>query len=161
MDQLYLKQLQVLTAEKKTLTLVLPFLGKLSLQTRTKLQKVLKRTLSCFKIQIVFKNQINLSNVFRFKDRLLYDLVSCVVYKFQCRRCNASYYGKTDRHLKIRSGEHIGICSLTFKKVKSSAESSIRHHLLFCNHDPSFDGFTILAQGTNKFLLEIKESLLI
>ena len=109
LDQLYLKRPQVLIAEKKTLTLVLTFLGKLSLQTRTKLQKVLKRTLSCSKIQIVFKNQINLSKVFRFKDRLLYDLVSCVVYKFQCGRYNASYYGETDRHLKIRPGEHIGV----------------------------------------------------
>ena len=87
--------------------------------------------------------------------------MSCVVYKFQSRRCNASYYGETDRHLKIRSGEHGGISPLTFKKAKPSVESSIRDHLLFCNHDPSFEGFTILAQGTNKFLLEIKESLLI
>ena len=58
-------------------------------------------------------------------------------------------------HLKIRSGEH------TFKKVKPSAETSIRDHLLFCNHNTLFDDFTILAQGTNKFLLEIKEGLLI
>ena len=116
MDQLYLKQPQVLTAEKKTLTLALTFLEKLCLETRTKLQKVLKRTLSCSKIQIVFKNQINLSNVFRFKDRLPYDLMSCVVYKFQCGRCNASYYGETDSHLKIRQGEHIGISPLTLKK---------------------------------------------
>ena len=108
----------------------------------------------------MFTNQTNLSNIFRFKDRLPYDLTSCVVYKFQCERCNASYYGETDRHLK-RSGEQIGISPLTFKKVKPSAESSIRDHLLFCNHDPSFDDFTILIQGINKFLLQIKESLLI
>ena len=87
--------------------------------------------------------------------------MSCVVYKFQCGRCNASYYGETDRHLKVRSGEHIVISPLTFKKVQLSAESSIRDHLLFCNHDPSFDDFSIMAQGTNNFLLEIKESLLI
>ena len=99
--------------------------------------------------------------MFRFKDRLPYDLVSCVVYKFQCGSCNASYYGKTDRHLKVRSAQHIGISPLTFKKVKPSAESSICDHLLFCNHNPSFDDFTILAQRTNKFLLEIKERLLI
>ena len=55
LDQLYLKRPQVLTAEKKTLTLVLTFLGKMSLQTRTELQRVLKRTLSCSKIQIVFQ----------------------------------------------------------------------------------------------------------
>ena len=109
----------------------------------------------------MFKNQINLSNVFPFKDRSPYHLMSCVVYKFQCRRCNASYYGETGRHLKIRSGEHTGFFHLTFKKVKLSAESSICDHLLFCNHDPSFDDFTILIQGINKFLLQIKESLLI
>ena len=91
LDRLYFKRPQVLTAEKKTLTLVLPFLGKLSLQTKTRLQKVLKRTLSCSKMQIVFKNHINLSNVFHFKNRLPYDLMPCVLYKFQCGRCNASY----------------------------------------------------------------------
>ena len=104
---------------------------------------------------------MNLSNVSCFKNRLPYDLMSCVAYKFQCGRCNVYYYGETDRHLKIRSGEHIGISQLTFKHVKPSAESLIRDHLLFCNHDPSFGDFTILAQGTNNFLLEIKESLLI
>ena len=41
------------------------------------------RTLGCCKIQIVFKNQRNLWNVFRFKDRWPYDLVPCVGYKFQ------------------------------------------------------------------------------
>ena len=56
LDRVYINQLQVLTAEKKTLTLVLPFLGELSLQTRIKIQKVLKRILSCAKIQILFKN---------------------------------------------------------------------------------------------------------
>ena len=30
------------------------------------------------------------------------------------------------RHLKVRSGEHIGISPLTFKKTKPSKESSIR-----------------------------------
>ena len=77
-----IKKLQVLTVEKKTLTLVLPFLGNLSLQTKTKLQNVLKRVLGCCKIQIVFKSQRNLSNVFRFKDRLPYELISRVVYNF-------------------------------------------------------------------------------
>ena len=83
------------------------------------------------------------------------------MYKFQCGRCSASYYGEIDRYLQVRLGERIGISLLTFKKVKPSAKSSICDHLLFCNRDLSCAGFTILAQGTNKFLLEIKESLLI
>ena len=153
LNQVYLKRPEVQTVEKKTLTCVLPFLGNLSLQTR--------KTLRCCKTQFVFKSQRKLSNVFRFKDRLPSDLISCVVYKFQCGRCNSSYYGETDRHLKVRCGEHIGVSPKTFNKIKPSDESSVREHLLFCNHDPSFDYFTILVHGTNKFLLEIKESLLI
>ena len=87
--------------------------------------------------------------------------LSGVLYKYTCGRCNSSYYGKTDRHLKVRSGEHIGISPLTFRKVKPSKESAIRDHLLNCNNIPSFDEFTILTYGHHKYILEIKESLLI
>ena len=65
------------------------------------------------------------------------------------------------RHLKVRSGEHIGISPLTFKKMKPCKESSIREHLLECDNNPSFDEFTVLADGDKKYLLQIKESLLI
>ena len=81
--------------------------------------------------------------------------MSSVASKFKCGGCNASYYGETDRHLKVRLGEHIGISPLIFKKVKSSAKSSMHDHLLFCNRDSSLDDFTILAQGTDKFVLQI------
>ena len=43
-----------------------------------------------------------------------------VVYKYTCGRCNSTYYSDTDRHLKARSGEHIGISPLIFKKTKQS-----------------------------------------
>ena len=66
-----------------------------------------------------------------------------------------------DRHLKVMSGEHIGISPLTFRKVKLSKESAIREHLLNCNNILSFDEFTILTYGHHKYVLEIKESLLI
>ena len=161
LDNLYIVRNKLTTVEKKPLILVLPFLGAISLQTRTKICKVLKGTLNCCKLQVVFKSQRKLSNLFRFKDRIPNDLVSAVVYKYTCRRCNSSYYGETDRHLKVRCGEHIGISPLTLKKTRPSKDSSIRDHLLECDNIPSFDEFTILAHGNKKFLLEIKESLLI
>ena len=67
--------------------------------------------------------------------------MSEVVYKYTCGRFNSTYYGETDRHLKVRSGEHTGISPLTFKKTKPS----IYH----------FD------KRNNIFVLEIKDSLLI
>ena len=85
--------------------------------------------------------------MFRFKDRVPYNLVSGVLYECACGRCSSSYYCETERHLKNRSGEHIGISPLTFKKIKTSKESSIRDHLSECDDNPSFDEFTILAHG--------------
>ena len=70
------------TMPKKTLFLVLPYLGPLSLQTRTKLRKFVEGIFNCFKLQIAFKGQNKLANSFRFKDRIPKELTSVVVYKF-------------------------------------------------------------------------------
>ena len=99
--------------------------------------------------------------MFIFKDCVPYDLVASVVYENMCDRCNSLYYVETEKHLKVRSGEHIGISSLTFKKTKPSKESLTRDHHLQCDNNPSFDDFSILAHGHKKYLLEIKESILI
>ena len=76
-------------------------------------------------------------------------------------KCNSSYDGETDKHLKVRSGENIGISPLTFRKVKPSRESGTCDYLLNCNSIPSFDEFTILTYGNHEYILEIKETLLI
>ena len=81
-DKFFIKRPQLITVEKKTLFLSLPYLGEISLQTRTKLRKSLKGLLNSCKLQIVFKSQRKLSNVFCFKDRLPSDLVSGVVCKY-------------------------------------------------------------------------------
>ena len=117
--------------EKKTLRLVLPYLGPISLQVRAKIRNAMKSTSNCCKRQVIFKNKRKLS-----KDRVPYHLVSGVVYEYTCGRCNSSYYGETERHLKVRSGEHIGISPLTFKKMKLSKENSTCDHLLECDNNP-------------------------
>ena len=85
-DKLIIKRPQLATVEKATLFLSLPYLGEISLQTRTKLTTSFKGLLNSCKLQIVSKSQRKLSNVFRFKDRLPFDLVSGVVYKYTCGR---------------------------------------------------------------------------
>ena len=75
-NKLVIKRLLVTQVEKKTLILLLPYLGDISLQTRTKLRKSFKSIFNCCKLQIVFKSQRKLANVFRFKDRLPFNLVS-------------------------------------------------------------------------------------
>ena len=85
---------------------------------------------------------------------------TCVVYKFQCGFCKESYYGECVGHLNVSIGEHIGISPLSKKKVKPKC-SAVSDHLLLCNHSPSFENFSVLTKENKKFLLELKESLLI
>ena len=87
-------------------------------------------------------------------------LLSGLVYKYKCGGCNASYYGKNKRHLKIQICEHLGISYLPGKKAKidNNKPTAIPKHLIFCNYSPSFENFSILTRESNDFKLEIMES---
>ena len=59
-----------LKSEKKPLVLVPPYLGPISLLTRTKLKKLFENIPNCCKLLIVFKNKTRVGNNFHFKDCL-------------------------------------------------------------------------------------------
>ena len=79
LDNKYRVREKVITVPKKTWFLVLPYLGQLLLQTRTKLRKSLIGILNCCKLQIEFRSQNKLAKAFRFKDRIPKELTSGVV----------------------------------------------------------------------------------
>ena len=103
------------TVPKKELFIVLPYLGMSSLGLRTRLQKSINSNISFCKIKIIFKSSTRLANFFRFRDKIRLCLRSNIVYQFTCGRCNATCYGETCRHLKVRVGEHSGILHLMSK----------------------------------------------
>ena len=78
MDNIHVVKETTLTVAKKSLVLVLPCLGSISLQTRTKLKKSWKSILNCCKLRIAFKNKTRLGNNFHFKGRIPKDLTSGV-----------------------------------------------------------------------------------
>ena len=78
-----------------------------------------------------------------------------------CSNCNITYYGETERHLSIRSGEHLSLSALTGKRVNNNKKSAVKDHCLFFNHVGSFEDFSILTYESNPFKLLIKESLLV
>ena len=133
MDNIHVLKETTVTVEKSSLVLVLPYLGSVSLQTRTNLMKSLKDILNCCKLQILFKNKTRLGHNFHFKDWIPKDLTSVVVFKFKSGICNEFCYGECVRHLNVRIGEHIGISTLTKKQVKPKS-NSVAKHLLFCNY---------------------------
>ena len=66
------------------------------------------------------------------------------IYKFQCSNCNITYYGETERHLKVRAGEHITTSKLMGRRVNNNKKSSVKDHCLLSGHVCLFDDFTVL-----------------
>ena len=161
LDKILTPKPVVSTVPKKQLIITLPYLGKLSLQIRTRINRIMKNKLPYCNVQFVFQTKCKISNFFTFKDKIPLVLRSGIVYKFQCGSCNATYYGKTKRRFKVRMCEHLGISALTGKRVKGDDDSAIKEHLLFCNHKPDFEDFSILATNNNDFKVTLMESLLI
>ena len=144
-----------------TYNIALPYLGK-SLQIRTRINRIMKNKLPYCNIRFVFQTKYKISNFFIFKDKIPSFLLSGIVYKCQCGSCNATYYGKTKLHFKVRRMcEHLGIFSFAGKRVKGDDDSAIKEHLLFCNHTPDFEDFLILATNNNEFKVTLMESILI
>ena len=69
---------------KKDLMIVLPYLGKFSLQIRTRINRVVKNKLPHCNFRIVFQSNCKLINFFTFKDKIPIFLRSGIVYKFKC-----------------------------------------------------------------------------
>ena len=151
LDKILTPKPVVSTVPKKQLIITLPYLGKLSRQIRTRINHIMKNKLPYCNVQFVFQTKYKISNFFTFKDKIPLVLRSGNVYKFQCGSCNATYYGKTKLHFKVRMCEHLGISALTGKRVKGDDDSAIKEHLLFCNHKPDFEDFSILATSNNDF----------
>ena len=128
---------------------------------RTRFYHSCSKVLPQCNIRVIFQSKHRLRNLFRFKDVIPKELRSHLVYKYTCSSCNATYYGKTDRHFKVRASEHLGITPLTGKHVKNRKMSAIADRFLFSNHHGSLDDFSILCSEPNSFKLLIKESLLI
>ena len=70
LERLYIIKITLATMEKKSLRLVLSYLGPISLQVRTIIRSIMKSTTNCCKFRVIFKSERKLSNMFRFKDNV-------------------------------------------------------------------------------------------
>ena len=161
LNNLYGEKEVYLLAPKKQLTCVLSFLGKKSLQLRSRLVNSVNKTVRFCNLKVVFRCQRKLNYLLRFKDTLNKKVRSFLVYRYTCSNCNVTHYGKTYRHFSTRAAEHMGVSNLTGKRLKNIKDSAVSDHLLQCNCTIDFDHFDILATDVSKFNLLVKESLLI
>ena len=152
------------TVEKRSQVIVLPYLGKLSLEIRSRLKKYVSKHISNVKLMIIFRSQRRLKTLFKFKDSLPDELQSFIVYKFTCGACNSSYVGKTDRHRHIRWCEHLKLQPFRGGPSKSKQKpTSVEIHKTTTGHETLYENFEVIGRekSRNTFFLKIKESLLI
>ena len=150
-----------MTVPKKDVLIVLPFLGQFSLNLRSRLHNCFNTTLAQCNVKVIFQSKNRLSDLFRFKDSIPKELRSHIVYKFLCSNCNVTYYSETERHLNVRSGEHLSLSALTGKRDHNNKKLTVKDHCLFFNHVGLFDDSSILTYESNPFKLLIKEVLLL
>ena len=163
MSKLVLKKvIRVDEVPKKEITVVLPYLGKLSLEIRSRICKTVSRSLGC-RLRVIFQSTNRLRNLFSVKDKIPVCMRSYILYKFTCKGCNAIYYGKSERHFHVRACEHLGISHLTGNMCKTPKITAVSEHMTSSKHAGNIDDFTIIGGDNSKsnFRLLIKESLLI
>ena len=155
---MYIKKPVTKTVPKKQLYLVLLFMGKMLALVKSGLIRSLPKRLSFCKVKIVFKTSNCLKNYFSFKDIILELLRSCQIYYFTCGSCNASYTGKSFRHMKFRVSERQGVSPRTFERNFINLGG---RYMLDCNYLVAWDDFKVLGREYNIWLLGIREILFI
>ena len=161
LDKLNVPKQIVPTVPKRELLVVLPYLETFSLNLRKCLYKQVSKSLPQCNVKVIFQSKNRLSSFYKFKDSIPLYLLSYLIYKFQCNNCNITYYGETERYLKVRAREDVSACPLTGKRVNNNKKSSVKDHCILSGHVCSFEDFTVLDYKSHKFKVLIKESLLV
>ena len=97
-NNLFIPKRIIQFAEKKQVTIILPYMGMISTELKLKLHETFKRLLPACDLRVIFKVSLRMKNYFNFKDKIKGELRSLLVYNFKCNSCNAEYIGKTKRH---------------------------------------------------------------
>ena len=151
------------TNNNKVVTISLQYLGKASLEVRKRLRNAFRSYCPDIKLRVVFNSSNRLKNAFLYKDLIMKELNSRVLYKFSCGICKNSYVGKTKRHFIVRRHEHLGISISTNDKFSYNENSAtaIRRHIHECQHECTANDFSIIGSGMNNYHLLLKESIVI
>ena len=98
-----------------------------------------------------------------FKDKFPKSLVSGVVYKYTCAKCNLSYIGCTKRFWEKRLEEHLHVSALTGKPLSGmQIFAPMQHVRTSCpGRRIQREDFQIIGHEKDEYLVKLKESILI
>ena len=81
LNKLFVQRDLNFTVPKRELICILPYLGKVSLDLRTKVRRTIERNLPFCKLKIIFKFKCRLNTLFHFKDSLEKKTRSGIIYR--------------------------------------------------------------------------------
>ena len=160
LEKIFTKKVPVHTVPKKEFRIFLPYLGTLSGKTEKRIQNLFRKVIPWGKINIIYKTQCRISQLFRFKDTIPTDLMSHLIYYFKCPSCKAEYIGETERHSKVRWCEHLGLSCFTDNPIVG-IQTAIRDHIITKKCHASIKDFKIIGKDDMHDSLIVKESLFI
>jgi len=146
---------------KRVYYLKFKFYGYHSFRFRKDLQSILKSCFPHIEFKVLFYNSFTIGSFFSLKERIPDDLVSNVVYKFDCSGCNARYIGSTTRSFRMRKLEHMGRSIRTGLPMAKPEFSAIRNHSEDADHRLFHDNFSIIHRARDNYSLHVAESILI
>ena len=123
---------------------IIYYTGPHSLQIRT---QVFKLCFSAFpQLYLRFISQLGrrLSTFVPFKNHISMLLRSCIVCKYTCQCSSVLYLGQTQHHLHTWISEHMGVSSLTRRKLASISPSGVHAHCQQTSIIISPDDFSII-----------------
>ena len=141
--------------------MILPYLGNTSSRVRSAITRTLKKNIPFVSLKIVFKTSRRLASCFSFKDKFPKSLVLGVIYEYTCAKCKLSYIGCTKRFWETRLQEHCHVSALTGKPLSGLQVFTPMHHSRSCCTKISREDFSIIGHEKDKYLVQLKESLLI
>ena len=129
----------------------LPYHGKYSSLVKKKLEDISRKYCKSTLAKIVFVSH-KVGSVLSPKDPIPSKYITCVVYKFLCGGCGATYIGETDRHYEVRKREHL-------YTDKVSAIYRHTHSNPICQQSSSDQCFSVMDRANSKYAIELKEGL--
>ena len=157
LNNIFIQRLQLSIVPKKELITILLYMGKMSQIVKTRLTKTMNKHIKFCNLRVIFQTNNRPKNYFCFKNFVPETFRSNLIYKFLCGSCTVFYIGKTHRHFQVRVSVHQGVSPRTDKPVKGTLSTSVRDHMLVCDHKVVHEDFKFLGTESDRYLLELKE----
>ena len=148
------------TVDRMKFYVKLPFISNASSSfIQSNFNRFLRSYFPHIDFRFLFLNNYTIQGLLKHKDTLPDALSSGLVYKYESGACGSTYIGQTQKALRTRVGDHLGVSSRTGCLLARPTQSAVRNHLEICSGTRSIEEFKKVRCFNDILLQRIYESL--